>query len=101
MPVERIQHYLDFVQEGETTVPERYAMMKAQQERTLSEISDLQKHLSTINFKVDITLRSWRVMNPIALSPRISVKTRLTKRLSLTITLLNLEFTPKNTLLPK
>lgn len=53
MPVERIQHYLDLVQEGETTVPERYDMMKAQQERTLSEISDLQKHLSTINFKVD------------------------------------------------
>lgn len=53
MPVERIQHYLDLVQEGEATVPERYDMMKAQQERTLSEISDLKKHLSTINFKVD------------------------------------------------
>lgn len=53
MPVERIHHYLDLVQEGDSTVPERYAMMQAQQERTLSEIADLQHHLSTINFKVD------------------------------------------------
>jgi len=53
MPVERIQHYLDLVQEGDSTVPERYEMMQAQQERTLSEISDLQNHLSTITFKVD------------------------------------------------
>ncbi|ETY73544.1 MerR family transcriptional regulator [Lactiplantibacillus fabifermentans] len=53
MPVERIQHYLDLVQEGEQTVPERYEMMKAQQKRTLGEINDLQNHLKTINRKVD------------------------------------------------
>lgn len=53
MPVERIQHYLDLVQEGEQTVPERYDMMKAQQTRTLNEINDLQNHLKTINYKVD------------------------------------------------
>jgi DNA-binding transcriptional MerR regulator len=53
MPVERIQHYLDLVQQGECTVPERYEMMQAQQERTLREIADLKDHLSTINFKVD------------------------------------------------
>ncbi|AVK60931.1 MerR family transcriptional regulator [Lactobacillus sp. CBA3605] len=53
MPVERIQHYLQLVQQGETTVPERYEMMKAQQERTLGEINDLQNHLKTINVKVD------------------------------------------------
>lgn len=53
MPVERIHHYLDLVQEGECTVPERYEMMKTQQERTLSEITALNKHLSTINFKVE------------------------------------------------
>lgn len=53
MPVERIQHYLDLVQEGESTVPERYEMMKAQQSRTLEEINDLQNHLKTINVKVD------------------------------------------------
>jgi len=51
--VERIQHYLDLVQEGESTVPERYEMMKAQQSRTLEEINDLQNHLKTINVKVD------------------------------------------------
>ncbi|MFC6274114.1 MerR family transcriptional regulator [Levilactobacillus tangyuanensis] len=53
MPVERIRHYIDLVQEGESTVPERYEMMKVQQERTLEEINQLQEHLSTINFKVD------------------------------------------------
>jgi len=53
MPVERIQHYLALVQEGENTVPERYEMMKAQQSRTLDEINDLQNHLKTINIKVD------------------------------------------------
>ncbi|GEO75058.1 transcriptional regulator [Levilactobacillus namurensis DSM 19117] len=53
MPVERICHYLDLVQEGDATIPERYQMMKAQQDRTLSEIQDLQDHLTTINCKVD------------------------------------------------
>ncbi|AVK63527.1 MerR family transcriptional regulator [Lactobacillus sp. CBA3606] len=53
MPVERIQHYLQLVQQGETTVPERYEMMKTQQDRTLGEINDLQNHLKTINMKVD------------------------------------------------
>ncbi|KRO07656.1 transcriptional regulator [Lactiplantibacillus xiangfangensis] len=53
MPVERIQHYLKLVQEGEQTVPERYEMMKVQQRRTLDEINDLQNHLKTINHKVD------------------------------------------------
>ncbi|MGX6428414.1 MerR family transcriptional regulator [Levilactobacillus yonginensis] len=53
MPVERIQHYLDLVQEGECTVAERYEMVKAQQERTLAEIDELKKHLETINYKVD------------------------------------------------
>ncbi len=53
MPVERIQHYLELVQAGEETVPERYDMMKAQQQRTLNEINDLQSHLKMINYKVD------------------------------------------------
>jgi len=39
-------------------------------------------------------------MNPIALSPRISVKTRLTKRLSLAITSPNSDFTSKKRALP-
>lgn len=52
MPIERIQHYLDLVQEGDSTVPERYDMMKTQQERTLTELADLQTHLQTINRKV-------------------------------------------------
>lgn len=39
-------------------------------------------------------------MNLIALSPRISVKTRLTKRLSLTATAPNFDFTPKKRALP-
>lgn len=39
-------------------------------------------------------------MNPIALSPRISVKTRLTKRLSLAITSPNFDFTSKKRALP-
>ena len=52
MPVERIQHYLDLAQAGDATIPERYEMMKAQQERTLNEIADLQHHLTTINGKV-------------------------------------------------
>lgn len=52
MPVERIQHYLDLVQEGEATVPERYQMMKTQQERTLTELTELRQHLDTINRKV-------------------------------------------------
>lgn len=53
MPIERIRHYLDLVQEGESTVNERYAMMKAQQDRTLAEIDTLKHHLATINYKVD------------------------------------------------
>lgn len=52
MPVERIQHYLDLVQEGAATVPERYQMMKTQQERTLTELTELRQHLDTINRKV-------------------------------------------------
>jgi len=53
MPVERIQHYLELVQAGDATIPERYDMMKVQQERTLTEINELQTHLQTINLKVD------------------------------------------------
>lgn len=52
MPVERIRHYLQLVQDGTTTVPERYAMMKIQRQRTLDEIASLQEHLATINGKV-------------------------------------------------
>lgn len=53
MPVERIQYYLDLVQQGPDTVPERYEMMKVQREKTRQEIENLKHHLETINMKVD------------------------------------------------
>lgn len=52
MPLERIQHYLDLVQQGDETIPERYQMMKVQQERTVQKLAALKNHLATINHKV-------------------------------------------------
>lgn len=53
MPLEQIKKYTDLVVAGENTVPERYEIMKKQQERTVQEIKELQQHLSTIDHKVD------------------------------------------------
>lgn len=52
MPLESIKHYFDLVIEGESTVPELYQIMLAQQQRTLDEIAELNHHLETINKKV-------------------------------------------------
>lgn len=52
MPLEQIKHYFDLVIQGEDTVPERYAIMLAQQQRTLTQIAELNQHLATINQKV-------------------------------------------------
>lgn len=52
MPLDSIKHYFDLVIEGQTTVPERYQIMLAQQQRTLDEIAELNHHLETINKKV-------------------------------------------------
>lgn len=52
MPLESIKHYFDLVIAGESTVPERYQIMLAQQQRTLDEIAELNHHLETINKKV-------------------------------------------------
>lgn len=52
MPLEKIKHYFDLVIQGADTVPERYQIMLAQQQRTLAEIDELNHHLATINKKV-------------------------------------------------
>lgn len=52
MPLVNIKHYVDLVIAGNDTVPERYQIMLAQQQRTLQEIDELNHHLETINKKV-------------------------------------------------
>lgn len=52
MPLVNIKHYVDLVIAGSGTVPERYQIMLAQQQRTLQEIDELNHHLETINKKV-------------------------------------------------
>lgn len=39
MPLKRIRHYLDLVQQGDTTIPERYAIMQAQQAQAQQELA--------------------------------------------------------------
>lgn len=52
MPVERVQHYLDLVQQGDATILERYQMMQDQQKRATQELATMQRHLTLINHKV-------------------------------------------------
>ena len=52
MPVERVHHYLDLVQQGDATIPERYQMMQDQQKRATQELAIMQRHLALINHKV-------------------------------------------------
>ncbi|QMU08714.1 MerR family transcriptional regulator [Levilactobacillus suantsaii] len=53
MPLKRIRHYLDLVQQGDTTIPERYAIMQAQQAQAQQELATTQAHLAIITHKVD------------------------------------------------
>ena len=53
MSLDEIKHYFDLVRSGEQTIPERYQIMRQQQQKTIDEIAELKRHLSTITFKVN------------------------------------------------
>ncbi|CAM3170247.1 DNA-binding transcriptional regulator, MerR family [Lactobacillus bombicola] len=77
MPLKNIRHYLELVQEGEQTVSERYQIMLRQQQDTLAEISELKKHLATINRKVNHYAEIMQKNQPDSYEPsNIAVKSK-------------------------
>ncbi|RMC46799.1 MULTISPECIES: MerR family transcriptional regulator [unclassified Lactobacillus] len=77
MPLKNIRHYLELVQQGEQTVPERYQIMLRQQQDTLAEISELKQHLATINRKVNHYAEIMQKKQPDSYEPsNIAVKSK-------------------------
>lgn len=52
MPIRDLQRYVALVAQGESTVPERLAIMQAHRERVRTQIDDLGVALDVIDFKI-------------------------------------------------
>ena len=51
MPLKQIHRYVDMVQEGDKTIPERYALIKEQRRFILGQMEQLKYYLSELDFK--------------------------------------------------
>ena len=51
MPLKQIHRYVDMVQEGDETIPERYALIKEQRRFILGQMEQLKYYLSELDFK--------------------------------------------------
>ncbi|QSB17216.1 MerR family transcriptional regulator [Natronosporangium hydrolyticum] len=54
MPVREMRRYAQLAREGEHTLPERLQLFEEHQERVRARMSELQRDLDTITYKVDI-----------------------------------------------
>ena len=52
MPIRDITRYLELVEEGERTVPERRELLEAHRESIRSQITDLQVALAVVDYKI-------------------------------------------------
>lgn len=52
MPLKGIKQYIDWVREGDATLPQRLEMFKQQQVKVLAQIEQFQKYLQKIDYKV-------------------------------------------------
>lgn len=51
MPLKQIHRYVDMVQEGDETIPERYALIKEQRRFIMDQMEQLKYYLSELDFK--------------------------------------------------
>ena len=51
MPIKKIKKYCDLAQKGDSTLNERYDLIKEQKENILSQIKQLQYYLKEVEFK--------------------------------------------------
>lgn len=54
MPIRALQRYVELAGRGESTVPERLAIMQAHRDAVRSQLSELQTALETIELKIDL-----------------------------------------------
>ena len=54
MPLKGIKQYIDWYQEGDSTLGKRLDMFKKQKENLETEMQKLQKHLARINYKIKL-----------------------------------------------
>jgi DNA-binding transcriptional MerR regulator len=52
LPINRIQHYFELVEEGPHTEPERLALLEDHRREVLGRLAELQTALDTIEFKI-------------------------------------------------
>lgn len=48
-----VKHYIELYQQGNSTLPERYEIMKKQKEKTLQEMEELKLRLAVLYRKID------------------------------------------------
>lgn len=51
MPLKQIRKYVDMVQKGDKTIPERYELIKEQRQFILDQMEQLKYYLSELDFK--------------------------------------------------
>lgn len=53
LPLAEIKHYIELYQQGDSTLQERYAIMKAQKERAKKEMEDLNLRMAVLDKKLE------------------------------------------------
>ncbi len=48
-----VKHYIELYQQGDSTLPERYELMRKQKEKTLQEMEELKLRLAVLDRKID------------------------------------------------
>ncbi|WP_314032958.1 MerR family transcriptional regulator [Mogibacterium timidum] len=48
-----VKHYIELYQQGDSTLPERYELMRKQKEKTLQEMEELNLRLAVLDRKID------------------------------------------------
>ena len=54
MPLKGIKQYIDWFEEGDSTLPQRLEMFRRQKEKIEEQIALFQKHLTKIEYKINL-----------------------------------------------
>lgn len=54
MPLKGIKQYIDWFEEGDSTLPQRLEMFRCQKEKIEGQIALFQKHLAKIEYKISL-----------------------------------------------
>lgn len=54
MPLKGIKQYIDWFEEGDSTLPQRLEMFRSQKEKIEGQIALFQKHLAKIEYKISL-----------------------------------------------